>query len=65
MGIEDGGPTEVHLEPADDEADWEECPCCGEDRWLRAIAAYQRGTCWVIFCAGCGKPIQEKWGILP
>jgi len=65
MGIEDGGPTEVHVEPADEDADWERCPACEEVQWLRAIAAYEKGACWVIYCGGCGKPIEKRWNILP
>lgn len=64
MSIEDEVPTEVHVEPADED-DWEECPCCGTERWLRAIAAYARGACVVTYCAGCGKPVAEEWNFLP
>lgn len=65
MGIEESGLTEVHVEPADEEADWEVCPCCGYTQWFRAIAAYRKGACWVLYCGSCGKPLQKKWNILP
>lgn len=65
MSIEESGFKEAIVEEGDEEADWEECPCCGDTDWVRAIAVYERGTCWVLFCGGCGKPIQEKWNILP
>ena len=64
MGIEDGGPRQIIVEDAtDDEPD--PCPCCGGETWIRAICAYEKGACWVIYCAECGKPIQKKWTILP
>jgi hypothetical protein len=63
MGIEDGGLVEVHVEQADDED--EACPCCEADDWVRAIAVYPKGACWVIYCGGCGKVIQQKWNIIP
>jgi hypothetical protein len=64
MSVEDGGPVEVWVEPADD--DWDEvCPGCEKDTWLRAIAGYRTGACWVVFCGGCGKTIQKRWNILP
>jgi hypothetical protein len=65
MSIEESHPDEVHLEPADEQAEWEECPCCGESTWYRLIAAYVRGACYVIYCGGCGKPFEQKWNILP
>lgn len=65
MGIEDGGVTEAIIEPADDDADWERCPCCGDVGWMRLIAAYSRGSCWVIYCGSCGKPIEKRWNMLP
>lgn len=64
MGIEDGGLTNALIEEAEDDLDWEECPCCGDIAWLRVVAAYARGTCWVVFCGGCGKPVMEKWNLL-
>jgi len=64
MGIEDGGLREVIVEDATDEEE-ECCPCCGGERWVRAIAAYNSGACWVLYCADCGKPLQKKWTILP
>jgi len=64
MGVEDGGPVEICVEPADD--DWDEiCPCCEESNWVRAIAGYRTSACWVVFCGGCGKIIQKRWNLLP
>ena len=63
MGVEDSGLTEVLVEPAEDED--EACPCCEADNWLRAIAAYNRGACWVIYCGDCGRPVQHRWNIIP
>jgi hypothetical protein len=65
MEIEEGGPTEALIEPANSEAEWEECPCCGECNWLRVVAAYATGACWVIYCGGCGKKLDGKWNRLP
>jgi len=65
MGIEDGGLNEVHVESVEDDSEWEECPCCETSNWLRAIAAYPRGACWVVYCGDCGKTIQERWNIVP
>lgn len=63
MTIEEGGPLDYVLEDCSDEED-EWCPVCEEVVWLRLIAAYQRGTCWVLFCAGCGRTFKEKWTLL-
>jgi hypothetical protein len=65
MGIEDSGLVEVIVEDADEDADFETCPCCGYTAWFRAVAAYREGACWVIFCAHCGKPIEKRWNIVP
>jgi hypothetical protein len=65
MGIEDDDLAEVIIESAEDETDWEECPCCEAAEWLRAIAAYPKGACWVIYCGGCGKTVQKRWTIAP
>ena len=66
MGIEDGGLVEAIVEDASDVTEDEgPCPCCHELHWLRVIAAYARGACWVIYCGNCGKPIEERWSILP
>ena len=64
MGIESGGPRDIIVEDASDEND-EVCPCCNDMDWLRAIVAYKKGACYVIFCGGCGKPVEERWTILP
>lgn len=37
------------------------CPCCQGDEWLRAIATYGYRAFYVIYCANCGKPIEERW----
>ena len=63
MSIEDGGPKDLILEDA--EAETEVCPVCESENWLRAIAGYTNGACWVIFCADCGRTIEERWNILP
>ena len=66
MGIEDGGPTEVIVEAADDAVEeLGACPCCHELNWLRAIAAYRSGACFVIYCGNCGKTVEERWNIVP
>ena len=65
MGIEDGGLTEVVIEGADEDVDHEYCPGCEVTNWLRAISVYGRGTCWVVFCGGCGRTVEERWNILP
>ena len=64
MGIEDGGPTGIIVEDASEDDD-ELCPCCDDLDWLRAIATYKKGACYVIFCGSCGKTIEEKWTIAP
>ncbi len=58
----DGASMDIILEDAEEE---EECPICEGDRWLRAIAVYERGSCWVIYCADCGRSIEERWNTLP
>ena len=63
MSIEDGGPKDYIIEEVEGEV--EDCPCCETNNWLRAIAAYERGTCWVIYCADCGRTAEERWNILP
>lgn len=63
MSIEDGGPKDLILE--DTEADTDMCPACESENSLRAIAGYENGACWVIFCADCGKTIDEHWNELP
>ena len=66
MGIEDGGLVEAIVEGAEDEVeDMGACPCCHELAWVRLIAAYARGSCWVLYCGNCGKPTHEQWNILP
>jgi len=64
MSIEDGGLAEAIVESADEE-DWEDCPCCGYSDWLRAIATYPGGACFVVYCGECGKPVQKRWNIAP
>jgi hypothetical protein len=64
MSIEDGSPHDLILEDAS--ADEEElCPACESMRWLRLIAAYTRGACYVVYCGDCGKPSDARWTILP
>lgn len=65
MGIEESGLFDIIVEDASEEEAFEECPCCGAEHWLRAIACYIKGACWVIYCAGCGKPVQKRWNIIP
>jgi hypothetical protein len=62
MSIEDGGPQDFLLEAADED---EVCPICDADNWLRAVAIYKRGACWIIYCGDCGRTIEERWNILP
>lgn len=64
MGIEAGTPIDFILEDASAEED-EVCGACEGATWLRLIAAYVRGGCYVIFCAGCGKPLDSRWTIVP
>jgi len=63
--IEGDGLREILIEAADDDMDWERCPCCEHLEWLRIIAGYKRGACWVIFCAACGGIVEERWTSLP
>ena len=63
MSIEDATPRDVIVEAADTET--EQCPACESENWLRAIAGYDKGACWVIFCADCGKTLDERWNMLP
>lgn len=65
MGVEDGGLTNALVESAVDDMDDEDCPCCESSNWLRAVAAYTSGSCWVIYCGGCGKTVQRRWNIVP
>ena len=66
MGIEDGGLDEVIVEGAEDEADdMGACPRCHELAWIRMIAVYARGSCWVICCGNCGDIIEKRWNVLP
>ena len=66
MSIEQSGLVDDILAPADDEdVDGEVCPACQSPYWFRLIASYMRGACWVIYCAGCGKPIEARWNIIP
>jgi len=58
--IEDAGPSGSALDKWD-----EPCPTCEQEMWLRAIAARRTGAVYVVFCAGCGKSIQERWNLLP
>lgn len=55
-------PTDVIVEPAEFET--EECPSCAGQTWMRAISVYKRGVSYVIYCAGCGGPIEENWSDL-
>jgi hypothetical protein len=64
MSIESDGLNEVLIEDCSDEED-ELCPCCNDLNWLRLVAAYPRGACWVIYCGSCGKSFQERWNIIP
>ena len=52
-------PDDVIVEVAEFETDC--CPCCQGDEWLRAIATYGYRAFYVIYCANCGKPIEERW----
>lgn len=65
MSIEEGGLTDLFIEDANEAADFENCPCCERSNWLRAIAAYTRGACWVIYCGDCGRAFEERWNIAP
>ena len=65
MEIEYGQPHDCILEDASEDEEFEKCPCCGDNHWLRLIACYEKGACWVIYCAGCGKPVQKRWTIIP
>jgi hypothetical protein len=66
VGVEDGGIVDLILELAEESAEDEgPCPCCGEFDWLRAIASYMGGACWVVFCGGCGRPLEQRWNIIP
>jgi hypothetical protein len=62
MSIEDGGPNEVIIEAAEDED--EICPVCEDENWLRVIAAYTKGSVWVIYCGTCGRTTEERWNLL-
>lgn len=48
---------EVLLEP-DDEP--EPCPCCDFHSWLRGVIRTKKQITWVLWCAGCGKPLDGK-----
>lgn len=52
-------PDDWIVEPAEYET--EICAHCEADDWMRAIAIYARGCCYVIYCGGCGKSIEERW----
>ena len=65
MSVEEARPAEVIIEPIEE---WESdgpCPCCEVEVWLRLVARYSRGCCWVIFCSGCGTLVQKRWTLLP
>jgi hypothetical protein len=55
-----GPPLDLILEDASAEED-ELCPSCNDMLWLRLIADYKNGICYVIYCASCGKPVETKW----
>lgn len=59
-----GQPLEVHLEDASGDED-ELCPDCEDMDWLRLIADYKNGVCYVIYCGSCGKPVEKKWNPKP
>jgi len=62
MSIEDGGPNDVIIEGAANEE--EICPICEGEDWIRVIAAYDKGSVWVIFCGYCGRTTEERWNII-
>lgn len=66
MGIEESGLSDALVESAEEDNDWENCPCpgCKEAIWLRLVAVYGTGTCWVVYCGGCGKTIQKQWNFI-
>jgi len=64
MGIEDGGLVDALIEDVSDEED-SLCPACNDMLWLRVVAVYPRGTCWVLYCGACGRMLQERWNMLP
>ena len=64
MSIEDGGLVDAIIECCNDEEE-ELCPSCNDMDWLRLIAGYQKGACWVIYCGTCGKTFEERWNIIP
>jgi len=52
-------PDEIIVEPAEYEVAL--CGPCGAQDWLRAIAVYAGRACYVIYCADCGRSIEENW----
>jgi len=60
--------VEVIVEPVTEEeatTNWETCPCCESEKLLRIIARHVKACFWVVFCADCGKFLQERWNLLP
>lgn len=49
---------EVFIELADDED--ESCPACLSFSWLRGVARTGPVISWAIWCACCGKPLDQS-----
>jgi hypothetical protein len=60
----EGKPVDLMLEDASSDED-ELCPACNDMKWLRLIADYKNGVCYVIYCEACGKPVEKKWNSKP
>jgi len=65
MGIENGGLVETYIGAVEDidEIDQWNCFICGGEEWVRLIAIYAKGSCWVTFCGECGTVVQKRWSI--
>jgi hypothetical protein len=55
-----GKPIDLIIEDASTDED-ELCPSCEDMDWLRLIADYKNGVCYVIYCGECGKPAEKRW----
>jgi hypothetical protein len=55
-----GKAVDMIIEDASSDED-ELCPSCEDMDWLRLIADYKNGVCYVIYCGKCGKSIEKRW----